>query len=341
MLAYLALIRRHFQERKEFASVSRAEGISDDFHEPPSILELMRELYQTTEAILISKKHLFCPKLRESCVALLLEMYEDLPQSSIPHDWGRRRVATESIVMEWCISQCWGTLQSKKSRVSKSLSRSCDVIFQPLSSGSSTINSSTVSIGMSPHSISDSVDSVSDPCSQSKKRSPSESVLANDGLAGRANKKQRAIAKIRELFPRLVAPIESPNLSPKTPSPVIPPRYPFSKTQHLLQMIPHSVERRKLSPSSVFLGNGGSPRGAINMKIPHSATSLAVNGIDGTTPTPPTSFSLKSPPYSPPVPIPILTVTAPPSRAKDKKRKAILKLREIFYLENLNKGDSY
>jgi hypothetical protein len=385
LLTYLSLVRKLFQEIlvEEIAS----GGPEGPESAPQKALELMREFFQTTEGILIRKKHLFHPKLRESCVELLLEMHRGVTRSPSTHQNSERHrssaavAAGESTVLEWCAGQSWGTLSTKRNRASKGTSR--------LSSGGtpSSSDSSSPRITLpesefaaaapalsSERSPRESAASVS---GQSRKRGPSGSAQLlpeDDRPAPRyANKKQRAMVKTKQLLllsPRgehearaspssspncstLESPPSSPRAPPHTPRPhlpLLPPHYPSPNTRQLLQMIPHSVERRK------FPQQNGAPLAPLPRTVPgisiHSscipssptATALAVSPAS-TAPVVRDAATQRTAVSSPNPVCPQLVPSAPsfiaipssqaslPPRSKDKKRKAILKLREIFYRE--------
>jgi hypothetical protein len=348
VLAYLTLVRQVFDHATLMSSQS---PLLSSLESPPLsqrlVTDLMREYYLTLETIFTNKRQLFCCDLKERCLSLLFELFESIhklgPQS--PRPVGRveamelqEGMPSErelSALFEWCSNQGWGvsvSVQGKRGRppiqrVSRLPSQSSAEGDSPQPGPSQT--SDTPSFNL--HSPSELTQS----SSRKRGRSGSESgftplpLTGTDGLG----KKRRAITRVQQLLV-CVSPTNSPqqpkiSTSPTQAASTLDGVQPQNHPPHTAQSSSNTLSAR--SPSTqriqpISLPKFPPPPLPINILRPPLPTSLL-------RPPLPKSLLRPGPPRTTPsVPAPVPTSSVGSTRGlKEKKRRAILRLREIFH----------
>jgi hypothetical protein len=326
VLAYISLVRLVFTHTRsttrEMDSESQSRLVSD----------LMREYFLSLETIFTNKRQLFQRDLRARCLSLLFELFHFLhPTQSLSQDGTMELDAVPlerdtAVLFEWCSSQGWGiSAQVRRGR-------------PPTSRGP---RSSSQSEGDSPQPLTPVMEnislSLSDPTAQqpSRKRgrsggdtvsTPSSPVCDLDELG----KKRRAISRVRQLLLGRTTDIVSPSQPRKSME--TSPSQNTQEGQQASSMLPaRSTSTLRSLPACI--PKIPPPPLPTNILRPPLPSSLLRPPLPTSLLRPPLPTSLLRPPArpSPPPLSSSSAVSSPVARPKEKKRKAILKLREIFH----------
>lgn len=335
VLAYISLVRLVFTHTRsttmDMDSESQSRLVSD----------LMREYFLSLETIFTNKRQLFQRDLRARCLSLLFELFHFLhPTQSLSQDGTMELDAVTlerdtAVLFEWCSSQGWGiSAQVRRGR-------------PPTSRGP---RSSSQSEADSPQPLTPAMEnislSLSDPTAQqpSRKRgrsggdtvsTPSSPVCDLDELG----KKRRAISRVRQLLLGRTTDIVSPSqprksmeTSPSQLSNTHEGQPPTQPGQQVSSMLP-ARSTSTLRSLPVCFPKIPPPPLPTNILRPPLPSSLLRPPLPTSLLRPPLPTSLLRPPARPSPPPLSSSSAVPPTvaRPKEKKRRAILKLREIFH----------
>lgn len=278
-----------------------------------SPIEIMKDFFSATEGILMKKKSLFCPQLRDKCVEFLTETYREVNPTATANVLSASVSSQEkefSKVIEWCTSQGWCTInQSKRGRNSKG-SRAVPSPQPPSS------DSTTPPVSALPSSNSEQHSSENNSQPRKRQRSDGGSFAPQALNEGDENltKKKRALARVKQLLQEFTTP--SPVIT--STSTTLPTRALISTAPPFRPPLPAVLPRKPLTPPTTI-----GRKIAFGKARPPIAATPSFRVPD---------HIIKA---HPAVQAKVLASPVNRGGVKEKKRRAILKLRQIYYTERV------